>query len=92
MATIEDLDRGVTDRLLVTPVKRLPLILGRVGQNLVQVVLQSVVVVAMALASGVTFDGGMLGVVALVLIGGLLGTAFAALSNALALIAARRRA
>jgi ABC-2 type transport system permease protein len=75
MATIEDLDRGVTDRLLVTPVKRLPLILGRVGQNLVQVVLQSVVVVAMALAIGVTFDGGVLGVVALVLIGGLLGTA-----------------
>jgi ABC-2 type transport system permease protein len=87
MSTIEDLDRGVTDRLLVTPVKRLPLIAGRVGQNLVQVVLQSVVVVAMALATGVTFDGGVLGVVALVLIGGLLGTAFAALSNALALVA-----
>jgi ABC-2 type transport system permease protein len=87
MTTIEDLDRGVTDRLLVTPVKRLPLILGRVGQNLVQVVLQSVVVVAMALAIGVTFDGGVLGVMALVLIGGLLGTAFAALSNALALVA-----
>jgi ABC-2 type transport system permease protein len=87
MATIEDLDRGVTDRLLVTPVKRLPLILGRVGQNLVQVVLQSVVVIAMALAIGVTFSGGVLGVAALVLIGGLLGTAFAALSNALALVA-----
>jgi ABC-2 type transport system permease protein len=87
MATIEDLDRGVTDRLLVTPVKRLPLIAGRVGQNLVQVVLQSLVVVGMALATAVTFDGGVLGVVALVLIGGLLGTAFAALSNALALVA-----
>jgi ABC-2 type transport system permease protein len=58
-----------------------------VGQNLVQVVLQSVVVVAMALAIGVTFAGGVLGVVVLVLIGGLIGTAFAALSNALALVA-----
>ena len=87
MSTIEDLDRGVTDRFLVSPVGRLPLILGRVGQNLVQVVLQSVVIVALALAIGVSFDGGVLGVAVLVLIAGLLGTAFSALSNALALVA-----
>jgi ABC-2 type transport system permease protein len=87
MSTIDDLDRGVTDRLLVTPVGRLPLIAGRVGQNLVQVVLQSLVIVALALAIGVSFAGGVLGVAVLVLIAGLLGTAFAALSNALALVA-----
>ena len=87
MATIDDLDRGVTDRFLVSPVGRLPLILGRVGQNLVQVVLQSIVIVALALAIGVSFDGGVLGVAVLVLIAGLLGTAFSALSNALALVA-----
>jgi ABC-2 type transport system permease protein len=87
MSTIEDLDRGVTDRLLVSPVGRLPLILGRVGQNLVQVLLQSVVIVALALAIGVSFEGGVLGVGVLLVIAGLLGTAFAALSNALALVA-----
>ncbi len=87
MTTIEDLDRGVTDRLLVTPVRRLALIAGRVGQNLVQVLLQSVVIVGLALAIGVTFEGGVLGVGVLLLIAGLLGTAFAALSNALALVA-----
>lgn len=89
MSTIEDLDRGVTDRFLVTPVRRLPLIAGRVGQNLVQVVLQSLVIVAIALAIGVSFEGGVLGVAVLVLIAGVLGTAFAALSNALALLARR---
>jgi len=87
MATIDDLDRGVTDRFLVSPVGRLPLILGRVGQNLVQVVLQSVIIVALALAIGVSFAGGVIGVAVLVLIAGLLGTAFSALSNALALVA-----
>jgi ABC-2 type transport system permease protein len=87
MTTIEDLDRGVTDRLLVTPVRRLPLIAGRAGQNLVQVLLQSVVIVGLALAIGVSFPGGVLGVAVLLLIAGLLGTAFAALSNALALVA-----
>src|SRR5205085_10019457 len=62
-------------------------ILGRVGQNLVQVTLQSVVIVALALAIGVTFPGGVLGVAVLVLISSLLGTACSALSNALALVA-----
>jgi ABC-2 type transport system permease protein len=87
MSTIEDLDRGVTDRFLVSPVRRWPLIAGRVGQNLVQVAIQSVIIVGMALAIGVSFDGGVLGVLALILLGGLVGTAFAALSNALALVA-----
>ena len=86
MPTIDDINRGVVDRLLVTPVKRMPLIGGRVLQNLVQLVIQSLVIVAMALAIGVSFDGGVLGVAALVLAAGLLGTAFAALSNALALL------
>ncbi|MGH2978626.1 MAG: ABC transporter permease [Solirubrobacterales bacterium] len=87
MSTIEDLDRGVTNRLLVTPVRRWPLIAGRVGQNAVQVLIQSLVIVALALAIGVSFDGGPLGVAALVLAAVLLGTGFAALSNALALVA-----
>jgi ABC-2 type transport system permease protein len=87
MSTIEDLERGVTDRLLVTPARRWPLIVGRLGQNGVQAFVQSLVIVAMALAIGVSFDGGVLGVVALVLVAILLGTAFAALSNALALVA-----
>jgi ABC-2 type transport system permease protein len=87
MSTIEDLERGVTDRLLVTPARRWPLIVGRLGQNAVQVLIQSLVIVGMALAIGVSFDGGPVGVVALVLAAVLLGTAFAALSNALALVA-----
>jgi ABC-2 type transport system permease protein len=87
MTTIDDLDRGVTDRLLVLPVRRWPLIAGRVGQNLVQVMIQSLIIIAMALAIGVSFEGGVLGVVVLIVIGGLIGTAFSALSNALALVA-----
>jgi ABC-2 type transport system permease protein len=87
MSTIEDLERGVTDRLLVTPTSRLPLIAGRLGQNAVQVLVQSVVIIGMALAIGVSFDGGVAGVAVLLLVAVLLGTAFAALSNALALVA-----
>lgn len=87
MSTIDDLDRGVTDRLLVTPARRWPLIVGRVGQNAVQVVIQSLVIVALALITGVSFDGGVPGIAALIVAAILLGTGFAALSNALALVA-----
>jgi ABC-2 type transport system permease protein len=87
MSTIEDLERGVTDRLLVTPSRRWPLIVGRLGQNAVQVLIQSLVIIGMALAIGVSFEGGVPGVIMLVLAALLLGTAFAALSNALALVA-----
>ena len=87
MSTIEDLDRGVTDRLLVTPTRRLPLVAGRLGQNAVQVLVQSLVIVAIALVIGVSFPGGPDGIAVLLLVAVLLGTAFAALSNALALVA-----
>jgi ABC-2 type transport system permease protein len=87
MATIYDIERGVTDRLLMTPVTRMSVVCGRLLSNLVGVTTQSLIIVAMALAIGVRFGGGVLGVAALVLAAGLLGTAFAALSNALALVA-----
>lgn len=86
MSTIDDLDRGITDRLLVTPVRRWPLIAGRVGHNLVQIVIQSIIITALALATGVTFEGGPGGLAVLFLAAVLLGTAFSALSNALALV------
>jgi ABC-2 type transport system permease protein len=86
MSTVDDLERGVTDRLLVTPVRRWPLIAGRVGMNLVQLIIQSAIIIVLALIIGVDFEGGPIGVIVLVLAAGLLGTAFAALSNALALV------
>jgi ABC-2 type transport system permease protein len=86
MATIEDINRGVTDRLLVSPVRRGALIAGRVAQSAVVIVVQSVVMVLIALAVGASFPGGVVGVVVLVLLAAVLGSALAALSNALALV------
>jgi ABC-2 type transport system permease protein len=86
MATIDEINRGVTDRLLVSPVRRSALIAGRVAQSAVVIVVQSVIMVAIALAVGASFPGGVLGVVVLILLAALLGSALAALSNSLALI------
>jgi ABC-2 type transport system permease protein len=86
MATIEEINRGVTDRLLVSPVRRSALIAGRVAQSAVVIVVQSVVMVAIALAVGASFPGGAVGVLVLILLAALLGSALAALSNSLALV------
>ena len=86
MGTIEDIDRGVTDRLLVSPVRRSALIAGRVAQGAVVIVIQSVIMVGLALAVGASFPGGVVGVAVLILVAALLGAAFGALSNSLALV------
>jgi ABC-2 type transport system permease protein len=86
MATIEDIDRGVTDRLLVSPIRRSALITGRVAQSAIVVVIQSLIMVGLALAVGASFAGGVVGVIVLVALAGLLGASFGALSNSLALV------
>jgi ABC-2 type transport system permease protein len=86
MALIEDLNRGVTARFLVTPVRREALIAGRMVKEAVVVVIQSLIIVALALIVGATFPGGIAGVAALFAVSALLGAMFGALSNGFALI------
>jgi ABC-2 type transport system permease protein len=85
MSVITDLDRGVMDRFLVTPVRRGSLIAGDLAYQGLTTVLQTVIVLAIGWVAGARFPGGVLSLLALALAAVLLGTAFAALSNAIAL-------
>ena len=76
MALIEDLNRGVTARFLVSPVRREALIAGRIVKEAVVVVIQSLIIVGLALIV----------VAALFGVSALLGAAFGGLSNGFALI------
>ena len=89
MALLDDLDRGVLDRFLVSPVSRVSLIAGRLAQGALIVIVQSLILVVLALIAGADLAGGPAGVA--LLIGGsiLLGWAFGSLSNGLALIVRR---
>jgi ABC-2 type transport system permease protein len=87
MAVIEDLDRGVMDRFLVSPVSRGSLIAGRLGMNAVTIAIQSVIVIALGLAVGARFPGGVAGALVLVLASVLLASAVGSLSIGLALVA-----
>jgi ABC-2 type transport system permease protein len=87
MGMIEDLDRGVMDRFLTSPVRRAALIVGPVGQSAIVVVIQSLIIVGLALLDGASFAGGVGGVAVVTVCSVLLGSALAALSNGLALLA-----
>ena len=55
---ITDLDRGVMDRFLVTPVRRGSLIAGDLGYQGLTTVLQTVIVLAIGWVAGARFPGG----------------------------------
>ncbi|HET6751244.1 MAG TPA: ABC transporter permease [Actinomycetes bacterium] len=87
MGVIEDLNRGVVDRFLVSPAHRGALIAGRLIQLAIVSLVQSLIVIVLGLLLGARFPGGPLGLLALVTISSLLGAAIGALSNGMALLA-----
>lgn len=87
MSMLNDLERGVLDRFLVSPVRRWPLIAGPLIQLAIVIVIQSIIIVALGLAVGASFPGGVLGVLILVIVSVLLGACLGGISNGLALLA-----
>ena len=90
MGFIDDINRGTMDRLLVSPIWRGALNLGSVAQSVLSIVIQSAIVVGLALLVGAHFEGGLAGVAVLVIVAGLLGAVFASLSNGLAVLVRQR--
>jgi ABC-2 type transport system permease protein len=90
MGFIEDMSSGVMDRMLVSPAWRGALNLGSVAQAVISVVVQTVLIVLLALALGAHYANGIGGVAILLLVAGLLAAIFASLSNAIAVLARQR--
>ena len=87
MGVIEDLNRGVMDRFLVSPVSRASLIAGRLGSLALTVAIQSLIVVAIGMAVGARFPGGIVGIAVLAGCAVLLACSVGSLSIGLALVA-----
>jgi ABC-2 type transport system permease protein len=83
---IQDYDRGILDRFLSSPVKRVALVAGPLMQNTLVILIQSVIIVVLALILGASFPNGVGGLLALIVISSILGAEFGALSNGLALV------
>jgi ABC-2 type transport system permease protein len=88
MAIIDDIDKGILDRFLVSPVVRGSLIVGRLLNGTVIIVIQSLIIVGLALIVGARFPNPM-GIIVLILLASFLAAAISCLSISLALIARR---
>src|SRR5579872_3576700 len=86
MSTVNDLDRGVMDRFLVSPVSRAAIIIGRVIQMALVTVIQASIIIVIGFIMGASYRSTALGVLVLLVCAVLLAVPFAALSNALALL------
>lgn len=84
MGLIEAIDRGIMDRFLVTPVWRGALVGASCVHAAVVILVQTVVIIAVAFAAGTAFSVST--VVVMLVLPVLLGGAVAALSNAMALV------
>ena len=89
MGLIVDMDRGVMNRFLVSPVRRGALITGALLYQALSIVVQSLIILGLGAACGARFPGGAVVLVVFLVGVLLLGAAFASYSNALALLIRR---
>lgn len=82
---VTDIQQGYFDRLLLSPARRLPLLLGLMVADFALVVFLCIPVVLLGLVVGVSFGTGPLGLLLFVLIGALWGLAFTGFPYAIAL-------
>ena len=85
MGILRDLDFGVMDRFLVSPVSRVAIIAGRLLHLAFTTVVQSSILITLGFVLGARYPGGIGGIFVLIGCAVLVGVSFGALSNALAL-------
>ena len=82
---VTDIQTGYFDRMSLTPVNRLALLLGLTVADFTLVVALTIPVIAMGLILGVTFESGVLGLLLFILMSGLWGLVFTGFPYAIAL-------
>ena len=86
MATMSDIDSGMMDKFLVSPVRRLTILAGRVWADTLTMLAQGAIILVIATAMGVRATTGPAGAVALIALATAFGVIWAALSNLAALL------
>ncbi|HTW12462.1 MAG TPA: ABC transporter permease [Solirubrobacteraceae bacterium] len=90
MGFVEDIQSGVMGRQLASPVWRGALNAGAVAYSAFAVIIQALLIIALALILGADFKGGVIGVIVMILIGALLAAAVSSLSNAVGVLGRQR--
>src|SRR5581483_8197370 len=86
MSMIDDLDRKVIERFLATPASRFSLVLSPIVRSALTAAIQAIVILLVSLALGVRIHTGVLGWLTIILTAILVNSAFAGISQAIALL------
>jgi ABC-2 type transport system permease protein len=89
---IEDMNRGVMDRLLASPVRRGAMMAGTLAYQALTTVVQTLIVFLIAVIAGARFPGGVVGVAITVVAASLIAVIIASFSNAIALLVRQQEA
>ena len=84
-AVVTDITSGYFDRLLMTPIRRLPLLLGMMAADFALIIGLAIPVILLGMLVGVRFETGPLGLLLFLLMSGFWGLAFTGFSYAIAL-------
>lgn len=90
MSIIEDLDRSIIARFLVTPVHRSSIVAGLTVYGVVSFLVQAAMIGGLSLVLGARFEGGPVGFLALTGCAVLIGATVASFSSAMALALRQR--
>jgi ABC-2 type transport system permease protein len=77
LALVIEIETGYFDKLLVAPIRRTSVIIGRLGADVVRGMAASFVVILAGLAFGVHIEAGILGAIVLILLSSMFGVAYA---------------
>ena len=91
-STVQDMERGVMDRTLISPIRRPVLVTAGLAHQTLVTVVQSLIVFGAGLLAGARYSGGVLGVLTVLGCAVLLALIFAALSHAIALLVHQQEA
>ncbi|MCY4522966.1 MAG: ABC transporter permease [Caldilineaceae bacterium] len=83
---LTDMLSGYFDKLLLAPVNRFSMLMGTLLRSGTRTLMQVLVIFALTLALGVNFEGGWLGIVAILALTAVFGTAFACIGLIIALL------
>jgi ABC-2 type transport system permease protein len=89
MSMIADLDHKVIERFLATPASRLSLVLSQIVRSALTAAIQAVIILVVSMALGVRIHTGVAGWLVIILAAILVNSAFAGISQAIALLTRR---
>ncbi len=84
-SVVQDIDTGYLQKMLVTPVSRYAILLGRLTSDAFRVVIQSAIILVLAYALGATVTTGIIGILLMLFTIALFGLAWSGISLALGL-------